>query len=51
VGRVRQQGRDPGAETGFSVEQLREMIEAKPERARQLAARHAWGFGKLPPKK
>jgi hypothetical protein len=38
-----------GAATGFSVEQLREIVGAEPRAARRLVGRHAWSLGKLPP--
>jgi RNA polymerase sigma factor (sigma-70 family) len=37
-----------GAATGFSMEQLRQIRDADPERARRLASVHAWSFGEIP---
>jgi hypothetical protein len=37
-----------GVVTGFSVDQLREIVSADPERARKLVHVHTWGWGKLP---
>jgi hypothetical protein len=45
-----EKGASEGIVSGFSVDQLKEILEAKPDRARQLASRHSWGFGKLPGK-
>jgi hypothetical protein len=39
-----------GALTGFSVDQLKEIMAAKPERASEIVARHAWTRGELPGK-
>jgi hypothetical protein len=41
-------GESRGIVSGFSVDQLQEMIQAEPARALQLASRHAWSFGTLP---
>jgi hypothetical protein len=41
-------GDDWGCVTGFSVEQLREIVAAKPEAARKQVASHAWSLGKIP---
>ena len=40
-----------GVATGFSVEQLRAIAAAEPERARKLVTVHAWSPGELPEKK
>jgi hypothetical protein len=40
-----------GAVSGFSVEQLQQLLAAKPERARMLVQVHSWTGGKLPGKK
>ncbi len=40
--------RPSGMYTGFSVEQLREIVAASQKRAEELVGQHTWGIGELP---
>jgi hypothetical protein len=42
-----EKGSKVGHHSGFSIEELGDIVEATPERARQLVGLHAWAFGKL----